>query len=348
MSVLADSENTSNQEQQPVTQNGETPVAANDNVAATLAAPSVACSENKDIMKSSVTPVEDSKPEVIASTSTNTTTTTTTPMDTNCSAVAPASDDVVVKKSDSDDDNNNAKDDDDDDDTSVKSEGADEEDALFTTLEIKEEQEEMAHPHEQPSDAKAAPMLLQSALAKGDVKMDDSGNEEKKVESVDEVVHQRENQLDFLLSKASEYSSFISADLEQLQNDMAERAQEKMDKSGKRKKKNSKGGKSKKKTKGNSGEALKSAFEKDNQVRTTNKELKAIFVQPPNLTKSCTLKDYQLEGVRWLASLYENGVSGILADEMGLGKTIQVIGLVALLTQEVTTFPGGSATSNSS
>ena len=188
---VADSETTSNnQEQQPVTQNGETPVAADDVVAATLAAPSVACSENKDIMKSSVTPAEDSKPEVIASTSTNTTTTTTTPMDTNCSAVAPASDDVVVKKSDSDDDDN-AKDDDDEDDTSVKSEGADEEDALFTTLEIKEEQEEMAHPHEQPSDAKAAPMLLQSALAKGDVKMDDSGNEEKKVESVDEVVHQR-------------------------------------------------------------------------------------------------------------------------------------------------------------
>jgi hypothetical protein len=186
---VADSENTSNQEQQqPVTQNGETPVAADDVGVATLAAPSVACSENKDVIQSSVTPAEDSKPEVIASTSTNTTTTTT--MDTNCSAVAPASDDVVVKKSDSDDDDN-AKGDDDEDDTSVKSEGADEEDALFTTLEIKEEQEEMAHPHEQPSDAKAAPMLLQSALAKGDVKMDDSGNEEKKVESVDEVVHQR-------------------------------------------------------------------------------------------------------------------------------------------------------------
>ena len=189
---VADSENTSNQEQQqPVTQNGETPVAADDVGVATLAAPSVACSENKDVIQSSVVkPAEDSKPEVIASTSTNTTTTTTTPMDTNCSAVAPASDDVVVKKSESDD-NDDAKDDDEDDDTSVKSEGADEEDALFTTLEIKEEQEEMAHPHEQPSDAKAAPMLLQSALAKGDVKMDDSGNEEKKVEPVDEVVHQR-------------------------------------------------------------------------------------------------------------------------------------------------------------
>ena len=72
-------------------------------------------------------------------------------------------------------------------------------------------------------------------------------------------------------------------------------------------------GNAKKKSKGNSGEALKSAFEKDAQARTGSKP---IFVQPTNLTKTCTLKDYQLEGVRWLASLYENGVSGILADEV--------------------------------
>ena len=44
-----------------------------------------------------------------------------------------------------------------------------------------------------------------------------------------------------------------------------------------------------------------------------------IFIQPKNLADGCKLKDYQLEGVRWLVSLYENGVSGILADEMGLG-----------------------------
>lgn len=43
---------------------------------------------------------------------------------------------------------------------------------------------------------------------------------------------------------------------------------------------------------------------------------KAIFVQPPNLAPDCFLKNYQLKGVRWLASLYENGVSGILADEV--------------------------------
>ena len=31
---------------------------------------------------------------------------------------------------------------------------------------------------------------------------------------------------------------------------------------------------------------------------------------------------YQLEGLQWLLSLWENGLSGILADEMGLGEQI--------------------------
>jgi len=236
---------------------------------------------------------------------------------------------------------------DDDDGQSVKSEGAEEEDALFTNLEQKEEQEEAAHPHEQPHDAKAAPVLLQSALAAGDVKLDDSEHSEavagaketegenKDAGGGDHHIHQRQSQLDFLLSKASEYSNFISRDLEELQAAMTENARQKMEKSEKRKKRKGSDtkGSSKKKAKGNSGEALKSALVKDAQVRTGSKP---IFVQPPNLSDGCYLKDYQLEGVRWLASLYENGVSGILADEMGLGKTIQVIGLVAhLLTQDV-------------
>ena len=29
-----------------------------------------------------------------------------------------------------------------------------------------------------------------------------------------------------------------------------------------------------------------------------------------------TLKDYQLMGLNWLATLYEQGINGILADEM--------------------------------
>ena len=34
------------------------------------------------------------------------------------------------------------------------------------------------------------------------------------------------------------------------------------------------------------------------------------------------LRDYQLKGVNWLISLYQNGLNGILADQMGLGKTV--------------------------
>jgi ATP-dependent DNA helicase len=120
-----------------------------------------------------------------------------------------------------------------------------------------------------------------------------------------------------LLSKASEYSNFISRDLEELQAAMTESARQKAEKTEKRKKRKGSDpkGSSKKRGKGDSGDALKTAFEKDAQVRIGSKP---IFVQPPNLAKDCHLKDYQLEGVRWLASLYENGVSGILADEVSV------------------------------
>lgn len=47
----------------------------------------------------------------------------------------------------------------------------------------------------------------------------------------------------------------------------------------------------------------------------------------------CTLKPYQLRGLSWLASLYDQGINGILADEMGLGKTVQSIALLAHLVE---------------
>lgn len=120
----------------------------------------------------------------------------------------------------------------------------------------------------------------------------------------------QKNQLDFLLSKASEYSNFIARDLEELQAAMAEEAQHQEEKASKKRKGGGKGGSSKK-SKSNSGKALAAAQAKDEASRKDNK---AIFKQPANLAPGCKLKDYQLEGVRWLASLYENGVSGILAD----------------------------------
>ncbi|KAL4180565.1 hypothetical protein AMTRI_Chr13g125920 [Amborella trichopoda] len=43
------------------------------------------------------------------------------------------------------------------------------------------------------------------------------------------------------------------------------------------------------------------------------------------------LKTYQVTGVKWMISLWQNGLNGILADQMGLGKTIQTIGLLTHL-----------------
>lgn len=43
------------------------------------------------------------------------------------------------------------------------------------------------------------------------------------------------------------------------------------------------------------------------------------------------LKSYQLKGIKWLISLWQNGLNGVLADQMGLGKTIQTLGFLAHL-----------------
>jgi SNF2 family DNA or RNA helicase len=45
-----------------------------------------------------------------------------------------------------------------------------------------------------------------------------------------------------------------------------------------------------------------------------------IPARQPYLVTGGVLRDYQLTGVEWLVSLYDNGLNGILADEMGLLK----------------------------
>ncbi|KAL3312937.1 hypothetical protein Ciccas_008468, partial [Cichlidogyrus casuarinus] len=47
------------------------------------------------------------------------------------------------------------------------------------------------------------------------------------------------------------------------------------------------------------------------------------------------LREYQLIGLNWLATIYEKKLNGILADEMGLGKTIQTIALLGHLACEL-------------
>ena len=60
--------------------------------------------------------------------------------------------------------------------------------------------------------------------------------------------------------------------------------------------------------------------------------------QPAEVTGG-TMREYQLAGLDWLVSLYENGLNGILADEMGLGKTVQTISLLAHLRSKGTMGP---------
>ena len=65
----------------------------------------------------------------------------------------------------------------------------------------------------------------------------------------------------------------------------------------------------------------------------------SITTQPISLTGG-TLQPYQLFGIEFLVSLYNNQLNGILADEMGLGKTIQTIGLISYLIDKYMTHCG--------
>ncbi|ODQ55638.1 hypothetical protein SAICODRAFT_63654 [Saitoella complicata NRRL Y-17804] len=53
----------------------------------------------------------------------------------------------------------------------------------------------------------------------------------------------------------------------------------------------------------------------------------------PNILVGGHLKDYQIKGLQWMVSLYNNHLNGILADEMGLGKTVQTIALITYLIE---------------
>ncbi|KAG6809199.1 hypothetical protein H0H92_001186 [Tricholoma furcatifolium] len=65
----------------------------------------------------------------------------------------------------------------------------------------------------------------------------------------------------------------------------------------------------------------------------TNEGGPALVFQQPALITGAKLKPYQLEGLQWMVSLDQNGMSGILADEMGLGKTLQTIAFSAYLRE---------------
>lgn len=61
--------------------------------------------------------------------------------------------------------------------------------------------------------------------------------------------------------------------------------------------------------------------------------VKEVVTRQPSILVGGTLKEYQLKGLQWMISLFNNNLNGILADEMGLGKTIQTISLITYLIE---------------
>ncbi|XP_036161624.1 probable global transcription activator SNF2L1 isoform X6 [Myotis myotis] len=74
--------------------------------------------------------------------------------------------------------------------------------------------------------------------------------------------------------------------------------------------------------------------EEDEELLSESRKASNVCVRfevSPSYVKGGLLRDYQIRGLNWLISLYENGINGILADEMGLGKTLQTIALLGYL-----------------
>ncbi|KHJ35391.1 putative snf2-family atp dependent chromatin remodeling factor snf21 [Erysiphe necator] len=62
--------------------------------------------------------------------------------------------------------------------------------------------------------------------------------------------------------------------------------------------------------------------------------IKEEVTKQPDILVGGKLKEYQLKGLQWMISLYNNNLNGILADEMGLGKTIQTISMLTYLVEK--------------
>jgi ATP-dependent helicase STH1/SNF2 len=71
---------------------------------------------------------------------------------------------------------------------------------------------------------------------------------------------------------------------------------------------------------------------KDTYYELVHTDKESVMHQPDMLVGGA-LRQYQMQGLKWLVSLYNNKLSGVLADEMGLGKTIQIIALIAHLME---------------
>ncbi|KAL5201942.1 hypothetical protein ABZP36_012894 [Zizania latifolia] len=82
------------------------------------------------------------------------------------------------------------------------------------------------------------------------------------------------------------------------------------------------------------GSADHSKFNAGHRLDSTVHSIEEKVTEQPSALEGGELRPYQLEGLQWMLSLFNNNLNGILADEMGLGKTIQTIALIAYLLEK--------------
>ncbi|CCF60675.1 hypothetical protein KAFR_0L00680 [Kazachstania africana CBS 2517] len=144
-------------------------------------------------------------------------------------------------------------------------------------------------------------------------------------------------QLDEFVKQSQVYSSIIADTLLKRSSELANESTDTTTLEDAQPKKKQKTNKKKK--------SIMDFFKKDDGTSKTEKNTSStpsqqtIAKEQPSLLKNCILKPYQLEGLDWLITLYENGLNGILADDMGLGKTIQSIALLAFIYEMDTKGP---------
>ncbi|CAL5223570.1 g6105 [Coccomyxa viridis] len=174
----------------------------------------------------------------------------------------------------------------------------------------------------QLTDSEAGQMAAPDELAREEADLRAQREEGAKKALKDALVPQeqsaldssRYDQLDKLLNQTGMYTTFLSEQLQAMDDQMFAETEAA---AGQKRKAGKQGGRTRKK-----GAAA--------QTTAGSKKVQQELVP---LIKG-DLRPYQLKGIKWMVSLWNNGLNGILADQMGLGKTVQTIGLFAHLRSQ--------------
>ncbi|AJU35660.1 APG_G0017830.mRNA.1.CDS.1 [Saccharomyces cerevisiae] len=186
---------------------------------------------------------------------------------------------------------------------------------------------------EDDSDTEAVQAQVVDKLAK-DTKSEQKSLDDELSEMDTKTVSLKLKKLNEFVRQSQVYSSIIADTLLQRSNEVAN-ANTKDNSNSNDEEHSSK----KRKTKKKSITDFFRKQKKNEDTTTQNGAPDDAAIKQPRLLKNCILKPYQLEGLNWLITLYENGLNGILADEMGLGKTVQSIALLAFIYEMDTKGP---------